>query len=214
MPPDLRLIAIVDPAILAGRDLVEAAREAVTGGATVIQLRMKAASAAECYRAASALVGAVSAPVYVNDRADVAWAAGAAGVHVGADDLPPAPLRSLTAAPFAIGVSVGSPKEAAAVGDAAVDYWSIGPVFRTSSKDDAGDAIGVAGWRALAARAPSAMPVVAIGGIGASNAGEVIRAGGAGVAVIRAVFASRDIRRAAQAIRDAVDAARHCPPAG
>lgn len=208
-PPDVRLIAIVDPAILGGRDLLTAAREAVAGGATVIQLRMKRQSAAAVLRAAGELVRGVSAPVYVNDRADIAWAVGAAGVHVGADDLPPVALRALAPHPFAIGVSVGSPGEATAVAGAIVDYWSIGPVFRTASKPDAGAPIGVDGWRTLAAQAPRAMPVVAIGGIDASNADTVIRAGAAGVAIISAIFAAPDIRRAAQAIRDAVDAARH-----
>jgi thiamine-phosphate pyrophosphorylase len=205
--PDLRLIAIADPDVLGERDLVAAARDAVAGGATAVQLRMKRAPAAAMARVAAELVRAVSVPLYINDRADVAWAAGAHGVHVGADDLPPAALRAVAPRPFGIGVSVGTQAEAEAVRDAHVDYWSIGTVFRTGTKADAGEPIGPAGLRALATLAPPRMAVVGIGGIDASNAAQVIAAGAHGVAVIRAVFAATDIRRAAREIRDAVDAA-------
>jgi len=106
-------------------------------------------------------------------------------------------------------VSVGSPAEAARVAGVAVDYWSIGPVYRTPTKPDAGPPIDVTGFRTLARLAPAGMPIVAIGGIDRANAAEVMRAGAHGVAVISAVFGSPDVRRAARALREAVDAARH-----
>jgi thiamine-phosphate pyrophosphorylase len=201
---DLRLLAILDPAVLGRRDLVAAALAAQAGGATAIQLRMKHASARELLEAAQRLQAALTVPLFVNDRADVAWAAGAAGVHVGAEDLPPAELRRVAPRPFRIGVSVGSPEEAAAVAGAEVDYWSVGSVFATSTKPDAGPPIGIAGFRALRALAPSGMPVIAIGGIDASRAAELIAAGAAGVAVISAIFAEEDIEGAARKLREAV----------
>ncbi|HXV85154.1 MAG TPA: thiamine phosphate synthase [Gemmatimonadales bacterium] len=207
--PDLRLIAVLDPGRLRGRDLVRAACDAVAGGATLVQLRMKGVSAAAYHDAARLLVGRVPAPVYINDRADVAWTAGAAGVHVGPDDIPAGGLRAAATRPFGVGVSVGSRDEAAAVPAGGVDYWSVGPVFRTASKPDAGEPLGVTGWRTLAALAPPGMPVVGIGGIDPANAAAVIRAGAAGVAVIRAICDAPDIRRAARDLRDAVDAAGH-----
>lgn len=207
--PDVRLIAIADPDVLGARDLVAAARDAVRGGATAIQLRMKRAPAAAMCRLARELLRSVGVPVYVNDRADVAWAVGAHGVHVGSDDLPPGELRAVAPRPFLIGVSVGTEQEAAAVRGVDVDYWSIGSVFRTATKPDAGEPIGLGGLRSLATLAPPGMPIVAIGGIDASNASAVIGAGAHGVAVISAVFGAADVRRAAREIREAVDAARH-----
>lgn len=207
--PDVRLIAIADPDVLGARDLVAAARDAVRGGATAIQLRMKRAPAAAMCRLARELLRSVRVPVYVNDRADVAWAVGAHGVHVGSDDLPPGELRAVAPRPFLIGVSVGTEQEAAAVRGVDVDYWSIGSVFRTATKPDAGEPIGLGGLRSLATLAPPGMPIVAIGGIDASNASAVIGAGAHGVAVISAVFGAADVRRAAREIREAVDAARH-----
>jgi thiamine-phosphate pyrophosphorylase len=206
---DVRLIAIVDPDVLGARDLVTAARDAVAGGATAIQLRMKRAPAGTMCRVASELVRAVSVPVYVNDRADVAWAAGANGVHVGPDDLPAAELRAIAPRPFLIGVSLGTEGEAEAVRGADVDYWSIGSLFRTATKPDAGEPIGLEGLQSLARLAPRGVPVVGIGGIDASNAAAVIGAGASGVAVISAVFAAADVVRATRQIRDAVDGALH-----
>jgi thiamine-phosphate diphosphorylase len=204
---DLRLLAIADPDVLGGHDLVMAARAAEAGGATAVQLRMKRAGAGAMLAAARRLRAELTVPLYLNDRADVAWTAGAHGVHVGADDLPAEALRLVAPPGFRIGVSVGTPAEAEAACRADPDYWSIGSVFATASKTDAGTPIGLPGFRALAALAPSGMPVIGIGGMTAENAGELIRAGGQGVAVISAIFAAGDIERAARQLRDAVDAA-------
>lgn len=205
---DLRLLAIVDPAVLRGRDLVSAALAAEAGGATAIQLRMKQVPARDLLAAAVRLRAALAVPLFVNDRADVALAAGAAGVHLGAEDLPAAAIRQLAPPPFCIGVSVGTPAEAEAAAGAEVDYWSVGSVFATSSKPDAGDPIGIAGFQALRALAPSGIPVIAIGGIDAPKAASLIAAGAAGVAVISAIFAAQDIEAAARKLREAVDEAR------
>ncbi|MBI2614220.1 MAG: thiamine phosphate synthase [Gemmatimonadetes bacterium] len=207
MTVDLRLLAIVDPDVLRGGDLVLAARAAEAGGATALQLRMKRAGAGAMLAAARRLRDELAVPLYLNDRADVAWAAQAHGVHVGADDLPVEALRLVAPRGFRIGVSVGTPAEAAAAGRAGPDYWSVGSVFATASKADAGAPIGLPGFRALAALAPAGMPVIGIGGITADNAGSLIQAGARGVAVISAIFAAADVQGAAKRIREAVDQA-------
>lgn len=193
--------------MLGGRDPVAAARAAQAGGATAVQLRMKRAGAGAMLAVARRLRAELSVPLYLNDRADVAWAARAQGVHVGAEDLPAEALRPVAPRRFRIGVSVGTPAEAEAARRADPDYWSIGSVFATVSKPDAGAPIGIRGFRALAALAPPRMPVIGIGGITVDNAGELIGAGARGVAVIRAIFTAGDIERAARRLRDAVDAA-------
>jgi len=203
--PDFRLIAIVDPRDLGARDYRDALRAAQAGGATAIQVRMKHASAGALLRATEEALSVLDIPVYVNDRADVALAAGAHGVHLGADDLPPDDVGRLTVQPFRIGVSVGSPAEAAAVRPAPVRYWSLGPAYATGSKSDAGAPLEVEGFAALARLAPPGMPVIAIGGVTAENAGPLMAAGASGVAVIRAVFGAPDIAQAASRLRKVLD---------
>ena len=205
-PPDVRLIAILDPATL-GAGALNAARAAEAGGATILQVRMKDSGAADFLRWTERLVAALEIPVWVNDRADVAWLAGAAGLHLGADDLPAHRVREQTLHPLAIGVSVGSEAEAARARPMPADYWSLGSVYATAHKADAGAPIGAAGFARLAGLAPPGMTCVAIGGITADRVAEVCAAGARGVAVIGAVFGATDVARAARRLRDAVDAA-------
>lgn len=205
MKLDIRLIAIVDPSTL-GTDALAAARAAAAGGATALQVRMKNSPAEQILRWTERLVEALSVPVYVNDRADVAWAAGAAGVHLGAGDLTAARVRAAAPRPLLIGVSVGTEFEAQAVMDTAPDYWSVGSVYATPSKADAGAPIGIDGLRRLARRAPAEVPIIGIGGITAENVGEVIAAGAVGVGVIGAIFGASDPEQAARHLRDAIDA--------
>jgi thiamine-phosphate diphosphorylase len=204
--PDVRLIAILDPTTL-GERAVSAARAAESGGATILQIRMKDSPGGALLRWTERLVAAVRIPVWVNDRADVAWVAGAAGVHLGADDLPADRVRAAAPRPIAIGVSVGTPAEAGRAVAASADYWSMGSVYATGSKPDAGAPIGVDGFAALAALAPPGMPRVAIGGITGERVAAVCDAGADGVAVIRAVFGAPDVEDAARRLREAVDAA-------
>jgi thiamine-phosphate pyrophosphorylase len=199
-PETLTLLIITDDLRDGMAGLVARAAAAVRGGATMLQLRLKDADARTQVEVARALIATLPVPVIVNDRADVALAAGAAGVHVGADDLPVDALRRITPPGFIIGASVGSEAEAERADGA--DYVGIGPVYGTASKDDAGDAIGVDGFARLRARCPA--PAVAIGGIDASNAGAVISAGARGIAVIRAVMRAPEPEAAARAIRSAI----------
>jgi len=193
----LTLVAITDD-LRDGRDgLVTRAQAAVRGGATMVQVRLKDADARTLVEVARALVSALPVPVIVNDRVDVALAAGAAGVHVGADDLPVAAVRRLAPAEFIVGASVGCDAEVA--GSRGADYVGIGPVYGTTSKLDAGQAIGVPEFVRLARAC--ARPAVAIGGITPDRVTPLIAAGASGVAVIRAVFSAADPERAARAMR-------------
>lgn len=194
-------MVLTDAALLAGRDAVAACRAAVEGGATAIQVRWKDGAPAQVAELTRALVAALAVPVLVNDRVDVALAAGAAGAHLGQDDVPVAAIRPHLPPGFLLGLSVGTPDEASAAVPAPVDYWSIGPAYATGSKADAGSALGPEGFARIAALAPVGRPVIAIGGITANNAGAVIRAGAVGVAVIAAVWSASDPTAAARALR-------------
>ena len=198
----LTLIAITDDLRDGHEGLVARAVAAVRGGATMLQLRLKDADARTQVEVARALIAAVphEVPVLVNDRADIALAAGAAGVHVGADDLPVSAVRRITPPDFVVGASVGVDAEVA--GARGADYVGIGPVYATASKQDAGDAIGIAEFARL--MRACGLPAVAIGGIDASNAASVMTAGARGVAVIRGVFGAPSPEAAARAIRSAI----------
>jgi thiamine-phosphate pyrophosphorylase len=160
----------------------------------VVQLRLKSADARTLVDVGRALVAALPVPVIVNDRADVALACGAAGVHVGADDVPVAALRHVLPPPFVIGASVRADT-------AGADYVGIGPVFATASKADAPEAIGIDGFVALRAR--SSAPAVAIGGITAEHCAALRQAGAVGVAIISAIFGTADPEASARRIREA-----------
>ncbi len=202
---DVRLLAIAGPPALPLARLIDGCRAAADGGATAIQVRLKDAPASTMLHLVETLITTVEIPVYVNDRADVALAARAAGVHLGAEDVPAAAVRRIAPPPFRIGVSVGSPAEAHDVRDAAVDYWSVGPISATGTKGDAGDPIGIEGFRRLASYAPATVPVIAIGGITATNAGPLFLAGAAGIAVSAAIFAAPDIRAATAELRRVIE---------
>jgi len=183
-------MVITDAALLKGRDPVEACRRAVAGGATMVQARLKDATVRDLLTLARALVGALPVPVIVNDRVDVALAAGAAGAHLGQEDAPLDRLRPHVPAGFLLGLSVGSTAEAERGRRSPADYWSVGPCFATGTKADAGPPLGPEGFARLARLAPPGTPVIGIGGITTRNAGSVVRAGAAGVAVIGAVWGS------------------------
>lgn len=196
----LRLIAITDNVRDGQAGLIARAVAAAEGGATCIQLRLKDVAARDLTSVARELVRAVPVPVIINDRADVAIAAGAAGVHLGADDIPPAAVRAFAPPRFIIGVSVGSEEEVANA--IAADYAGIGPVYATGTKRNAGSAIGTGEFARLAAA--TGLPAVGIGGITAANARAVIGAGGTGVAVVASVFGANDPRAAAAELLSAI----------
>jgi thiamine-phosphate pyrophosphorylase len=199
-PRILRLVAITDDAEDGRATLTDRVAAAVRGGATSVQVRLKSATPREVVEITRSIMGRVAVPVIVNDRADIALAAGAAGVHVGEADLPVAAIRRFAPANFIVGASLGSDAELANAKDA--DYVGIGPVYGSDSKSDAGSAIGVEGFKRLASLV--AHPAVAVGGITADRALQITVAGAAGVAVINAIFMAEDPETAARAIAAAI----------
>ena len=208
-PFDLTLYLVTDPRQVAARGLAATVDAAVTGGATLVQLRDPDAHGRELVaqaRALKALLAPRGIALIVNDRVDVAHAAGADGVHLGQDDLSPRAARAILGPEAIIGLSVGTPAEFAGSDLSAVDYLGVGPVRATGTKADAGAAIGPEGVAAV--RALTTRPIVGIGGIDAGLAGAVIRAGADGVAVVSAICAAPDPEAAARALKAAVTAAR------
>jgi thiamine-phosphate pyrophosphorylase len=192
----LRLVAITD-SLRDGIDgLAERAAAAVRGGATMLQLRLPDESARTLAEAARALRRAAPAvPLLVVDRADVALAVEADGVHLGSEGISAASLRRVVPAGFVIGASAGDEDEVSRT--AGADYVGIGPVF--ASGGGAGAALGVDRFRLLAERC--GVPAVAIGGISPANAAAVFAAGASGIAAISALFGAADPAQAARALR-------------
>ncbi|MCE1236367.1 MAG: thiamine phosphate synthase [Hyphomicrobiales bacterium] len=211
MSPDIRCYAILDPEHCRGRDLATLARAAVAGGATILQLRDKRGTTRDMVERARAVVAALAGsgvPVLVNDRVDVALAAGAAGVHVGQDDMTPIDARRLLGGRAIIGLTVKTEDQALAIPIEVVDYVCIGGVFATVSKHNVDPPVGLDGLARIAHRARTLradLPVGAIAGIRADNAGEVIAAGADGVAVISEIFMAEDPRAATAGLRAAVE---------
>jgi thiamine-phosphate pyrophosphorylase len=189
----LRLMLVTDDRLLRGRDLVALAEAAVRGGVTSVQLRLKQAGPRELLHLAGRLLDRLSVPLIVNDRADVAAAAGV-GVHLGADDLPVALVRSILPAGALIGASVGVPAEAP--NGASASYWGVGPWRQTGTKGDAGVPLGIEGFRRIRELA-GGIPCVAIGGIRPEDLPAVRAAGAVGVAVSSGLLQAARIEEAA-----------------
>jgi thiamine-phosphate pyrophosphorylase len=206
---DPTLYLVTDPELGRGRSLVEIVGAAVTGGVTLVQLRDKRADGRvllEQARALKALLDPHGIPLIVNDRIDVALAAGAAGCHVGQSDLPAEDARAILGPDAIIGLSIDALDQARAADSEHVDYVAHGPFAATGTKPDAGAPVGARGIAAV--RELSALPLVAIGGIDAGNAADAIRAGADGIAVVSAIVAAADPEAAARELRAVIDTAR------
>jgi thiamine-phosphate pyrophosphorylase len=207
-PPDLSLYLATDAALCAERGVGPTVRAAVAGGVTAVQLRDPHATTRALYDQARALLAQLdgtAVPLLVNDRLDVALAAGAAGVHLGQTDLPPVEARRLAGPDLVIGWSVSTADEVEAAGalpPGTVDYLGVGPVFATSTKPDAATPLGLAGLAQL--REKSSLPCVAIGGVGVGNARAVARTGVVGLCMVSALCAAEDPTATAEALRRAV----------
>jgi thiamine-phosphate pyrophosphorylase len=207
-PSHLLLHVLTDRDWSRGRDLLTVATAALDGGATIIQLRDKIASTRvliEEGRALRALTRERGALLIVNDRLDVALAVEADGAHVGQEDMPADLARRLLGPERILGVSAATRQEAEEAVAGGADYLGVGPIYPSLGKADAGPATGVELLTELAEQ--YAIPLVAIGGISAANAAEVMRAGASGVAVITAVVHAPDIVAAARQLRTAVETA-------
>jgi thiamine-phosphate pyrophosphorylase len=211
MPIDLRLYAIVDPERAGGRDVVDLACRVAEGGATMVQLRDKRSETRTMVEAARAIKAALTpfaVPFLVNDRVDVALAAGADGVHIGPDDMAVEDARALLGRDAIIGLSIKTVAEAAAVPLDLVDYAGIGGVYATLSKVQNSAPIGTEGFARVAAavrRRVPGLPLCGIAGIDTGNAAAVIAAGADGIAVISALAVASDPAAAAKTLREIVD---------
>jgi len=211
MPVDLRLYAIVDPEHAGGRSLPDLAKLLAAGGATLVQLRDKKSDTRVMVDTARALKAALKpfgVPLLINDRVDVALAAGADGVHVGQTDMAPDDARRLLGRDAIIGLSINTEALAEAAPIGTLDYVGIGGVYATTSKDQKKAPIGVDGLARIVGvfrrRYPN-FPTCAIAGINAANAGATIAAGADGVSVISALSLAPDPTAAAKTMRAVVD---------
>ncbi len=204
-PIDLSLYLVLDPDLCAGVGMVETARAAVAGGATIVQLRDKHASTAEMISTGHALKAALvgtGALLVINDDVEAAVAIGADGLHVGQDDMLVRRARERIGPSMLLGLSVETEALAAAVDPALVDYAGIGPVFATPTKPDHKQPIGFDGLGRLTRTCP--VPAVAIGGLKVEHVQAVFASGAQGLAVVSAICGASDPEAAARDIADRI----------
>jgi thiamine-phosphate pyrophosphorylase len=189
-------------AIVGDEDPVERAEAALAGGVGVVQVRMKTSPAGRILEAARRIVELARgrALVIVNDRADLAVLAGADGVHVGDDDLPPAEARRLVGEGRLVGRSTRTLEDARAALAAGADHVGFGPIFATATKQIAEPPRGLAMLAEVASRLPA--PVVAIGGITLEDVAAVAGAGAAAAALVEDLFARGDVRARAERLAE------------
>jgi thiamine-phosphate pyrophosphorylase len=201
---DYSLYLVTDRKSIGERTLAEAVEQALLGGCSMVQLREKECSALDFYRQAlcvKRITEKYQVPLILNDRADIALAVGADGVHIGQSDLPARAVRRLIGENRILGVSVSSLEQARqAVRDGA-DYLGVGAMFPTKTKADA-ERVSLEELARI--RRMSDLPIVVIGGINRENAGLFRSMGIDGLAVISAVLGQPDIRKAAVRMREAV----------
>jgi thiamine-phosphate pyrophosphorylase len=194
------LYIILDPSVCPARPLVEVLTAAAEAGASLFQYRNKTASMKDAYVEALALrhVASKSGVLFiVNDRCDLALAVDADGVHLGQGDLPLDLARKVMGPDKLIGISTHNPDQVREATAGKPDYLGFGPIFKPGSKQDHDPMVGLEGLRAM--RALTSLPVFAIGGIQIDQAGEVVRAGANGIAVISAILKAPDISHSVNA---------------
>ncbi|MCP4683482.1 MAG: thiamine phosphate synthase [Desulfobacterales bacterium] len=205
-----RLHVLTDIILQSRFSHVELARSAIAGGADTIQFRQKSGSAREMIEVARQikhLCADAGVMFIVNDRVDIAIAAGADGIHLGQDDFPIPLARQIMGENSIIGGSAATKEEARKCFSEGADYVGLGPIYPTSSKEDAGMAIGSDLLKDIAYSIP--LPIIAIGGIGVKNVSEVIEAGANGIAVISAVCCREDPEQETKALYQALCGADH-----
>ena len=193
---------------LSGLSHAEQVEQLAAGGATLIQLREKHAGAREFYDQAVETIRVARSKgvrIIINDRVDIALCAGADGVHLGQDDMPPEAARRLLGPKAIVGYSTHNIGQAVAAKDLPIDYIAIGPIFETSTKQDPDPVVGLDGLRAVRS-VIAGIPIVAIGGIGIENICSVIAAGANSAALIGALYAgSASIAENLQALNAALN---------
>ena len=194
------LYIILDPSVCPARPLVDVLTTAAEAGASLFQYRNKTASMKDAYVEALALrQAAAKAGVLfiINDRCDLALAVDADGVHLGQGDLPLDLAKKVMGPDKLIGISTHNPDQVREATAGKPDYLGFGPIFKPGSKQGHDPVVGLEGLRAM--RSLTALPVFAIGGIQIDQAGEVMRAGANGVAIISAILKAPDISFAVKA---------------
>ncbi len=205
---DYSLYLVTDRPLSRWRSTREIVEAAVAGGVSCVQLREKQCGTREFIeqaRSIRSLLREKNIPLIINDRVDVALAAGADGVHLGQQDMPIDLARKISSGSLLIGISAESIDDAVRAEQEGADYIGISPVFSTPTKTDTGPALGLTGVRAI--RELVKIPLVGIGGINYHNAISVIAAGADGIAVVSAIVSAADPAAAAQQLRDMVDRA-------
>ena len=208
-PREWGLYLVTDRYQTGSRDILEVLGQAAAAGAPAIQLREKGLDTVEMYRLAETLLAMTrrtGAALLINDRADVAMALGADGVHLTRKSLPPRDVRSLVGSRMLIGISCHGLEDVREAVDGGVDFVVLGPIYATRSKAPYGPPLAPGILRE--ARRICPLPILAIGGIKTARVSEVVSAGADGVAAISAVLAAPDPGAATRELLDAVAAAR------
>ncbi len=190
------IYVVIDLRLIRG-DVCEITRDIIEGGASIIQLRGKEVSTKELLWTGTEMTALCEGkvPFIINDRVDISLALSSDGVHLGQDDMPVSIARNILGSGKMIGLSVHSVEEAIKVGEGSPDYLGVGSIYPTTTKADVSP-VGVKLIREIKMEVD--MPVVAIGGIGEDNIGEVIEAGADAVAVCSAVLSSGNVRAATE----------------
>jgi thiamine-phosphate pyrophosphorylase len=208
-PIDWSLYLVTDRRLAGPRPLEDLVRAAVRGGVTAVQLREKECSTrefVELARRLKAILAPAGVPLIINDRVDVALAARADGVHIGQSDMDCGDARALLGPDAIVGLSVETGQQVGEAASLDADYLAVSPIFPTPTKTDTGAAWGIEGLASL--RVASRHVLVAIGGITARNAAEVISAGADGIAVVSAICSAADPEAAARELRRVIDETR------
>ena len=199
------LYLVTDRGLCGPKDLIDVILKALQGGVACVQLREKEVSTrffVEEAQKIKALMAPFKAPLVINDRIDVALAVGADGVHIGQADMPYAVARKLMGKRAIIGLSVETWEDVERAQDLDVDYLGVSPVFETPTKTDTKGSWGLEGLSKI--KACSRHPLVAIGGLNASNAADAVRAGADCIAVVSAICSAFDPLEAARELHDTI----------
>ncbi|CAN5236901.1 thiamine phosphate synthase [soil metagenome] len=206
---DLSVYLITDRELCGARGVIGTVQQAVAGGVTMVQYReplAKTRAMVEEARVLAAVLRPLGVTFVVNDRVDVALAVGADGVHVGQSDMTPADARALLGSKAILGLSITSEADLAGSDLSLVDYLGVGPIYPTLTKTDAARPMAIGGLQSIARQ--TKLPIVAIGGLHAGNAADVVAAGADGIAVVSAICAAPDAEAATRELVEIVRGAR------
>ena len=202
---DWKLCLVADVEAAGGKSIISAIEQAIEGGVSLVQLRAKKLKNHEFFELGLKVRETTkkkSIPLIINDRVDIALSCNADGVHLGQEDLSVSHARKILGRKKLIGVSVNTKKEAEEAEERGADYLGVGPIYFTQTKKDIKAPLGAEGLREIRKRVR--IPILAIGGINAGNAREIIEAGAAGIAVVSAILSAENIIKAARKLNEAI----------